>query len=200
MDATIIGRSLYVVYEVTKFSRLDLVAELTKDALRPIQLPRDYAGMSFIDNGTLVQGIRPLGGVDWFELRGTQAIPVARTRPQPDSNTLYTLTDGNRCEDGAPGSGVAILEVDGHGRARPLITSAALKAATGGILDAGYAVSCRHFDGEDFATLNTGLTIIFRIANGHATPFATGEIMASNDDVLLLRNNDYVLLEARVIH
>jgi hypothetical protein len=193
-DAAIKGDTIYVIYtQPGRYSR-PLLGLLRNGLILNIPLKRVYVSLAFVDDDADSQGIRVMGGVDSYSINGAPATLIAR--PSGRGRTMFTLTDGNICVEGGASSGIAVSEMDKSHHTRAILTTNELKAATDGLLDRAFAIRCNHFHGEDFATVGTAITVVFRLVHNKATLISTGRVFVSDAKHLLIQSDNFELLKA----
>ena len=194
-EARIVDDTLYVTYYPQNSDRQQ-IAILSGGVLHPIFLGQDTWALSF-KNDNRVIAVGDSGKISaWYLIRGDRAIAIPRPASPSYGIPHHVLADGDTCAAGMAGSGSALDDIRMHRRVS-ILSEAAMSRATGGALSQAVEVSCDHFNGKNYATMDVP-GVIFRLDGDSATLVSRGWIEAASDRRMLIES-DKVFIEAEVL-
>jgi len=193
-EARIVDETLYVTYYPLNSDRQQ-IAVLSGGVLHPIVLDKDSWAISFKNDNRMIT-VGNSGKISgWYLIRGDRTIAIP-----PPASPMYgiphhVLADGDTCAAGMAGSGSAIDDIRLHRRVS-ILSEAAMSRATDGALSQAVEVSCDHFNGKNYATMDVP-GVIFRLDGDNASLVSRGWIEAASDRRMLIES-DNVFIEADV--
>jgi hypothetical protein len=193
-EARVVDGTLYVTYYPQQSDRQQ-IAILSGGVLHPILLAQDYWALSFKNDNRVIAAGDSGKISDWYLLRGDRAIAIPRPASPMYGIPHHVLADGDTCAAGMAGSGSALDDIRMHRRVS-ILSEAAMSRATDGALSQAVEVSCDHFNGKNYATLDVP-GVIFRLDGDNASLVSRGWIEAASDRRMLIES-DKVFIDAEV--
>lgn len=194
-EARIVDETLYVTYYPQNSDRQQ-IAVLSRGVLHPIVLGQDSWALSFRNDNRVIAAGNSGTIIDWYLIRGDRAIAISRPASPMYGIPHHVLADGDTCAAGVAGSGSALDDIRLHRRVS-ILSEAAMSRATDGALSQAVEVSCDHFNGKNYATMDVP-GVIFRLDGDSASLVSRGWIEAASDRHMLIES-DKVFIEAEVL-